>query len=515
MKATRVRQEESSAADDISPAFVDASSTREGRWPTAAAPLAVGSRLLGCEVQSVIGQGGFSVVYRAEDLVNGRQVALREYLPASMIYRAGDSEVEVAPEHDEMFGTGLRSFLNEARLLSRFDHPSLVKVLQFGRANGTAYMVMPLYEGMSLERALQQNAEPLDERQMHRWLDPLLDALKTLHAANCIHRDIAPGNILITHDGPLLLDFGAPRRVTGHAVARNEAPMEMFGDAHGARQGPWTDLYALASVAYGAITGRPPMPAQQRMPHDGLEPLSKVAAGRYSVGFLAALDRAMAVQPADRPQTADAFWTMPDADEHKAVAPLEMEPARVAPLSGFWTEPADLVLHDRPSGRRVPFKALLLLLTAFVIGAALLVNGVGRKPAARPVVLAPKATLPPPPVPVPPPADAMTASDPDPDPEAKSASTAAATATAAAVTPGPDEPVSSISVDVDKPSTTPKPAPPGAGKKTVAAAPSARVFAAPGAKVPVSKKCTEILQQASLEPLGPAQAAFLKRECHQ
>ena len=167
-----------------------------------------------------------------------------------------------------------------------------------------------------------------DEAWLQRfWLKPLLDALAVMHAAQCYHRDIAPDNILLTRRGPLLLDFGAARRVIGdmtHALTvilkPGYAPIEQYGDVASMAQGAWTDLYALACVVYYAITGKTPMSSVERLMDDRLEPLSVSMAGRYSPAFLRAIDAALAVRPADRPQNEPQFRAMLDADQPAASA---------------------------------------------------------------------------------------------------------------------------------------------------------------------------------------------------
>jgi hypothetical protein len=142
-----------------------------------------------------------------------------------------------------------------------------------------------------------------------------MEALAVLHRERCYHRDVAPDNILLLQDGrPVLLDFGAARRVIGDMtqaltviVKPGYAPIEQYADAPTLTQGPWTDIYALAAVGYFAITGAAPAPAVTRMVSDALPPLAKIAANRYSAGFLAGLDRALAVKPQDRPQSIEEF----------------------------------------------------------------------------------------------------------------------------------------------------------------------------------------------------------------
>jgi serine/threonine protein kinase len=320
--------------------------------------LPLGTRLRDYEITGLIGEGGFGIVYLAWDHSLQRKVAIKEYMPASMAARVnGSSAIVVKSErHLDTFRAGLKSFVNEARLLARFDHPSLVKVYRFWEENGTAYMVMPYYEGPTLKAALAALGRPPSEAELRAWLQPLLDALAVMHAAQCFHRDIAPDNILLTPRGPLLLDFGAARRVIGdmtHAITvvlkPGYAPIEQYGDVATMTQGAWTDLYALASVVYFAIVGRTPTSSVERLMDDRLEPLSVTAAGRYGAGFLRAIDAALAVRPGDRPQTEREFRALLDADrpvlpraEPSAAEQTVVDPPRSAavPRSASISEPA-------------------------------------------------------------------------------------------------------------------------------------------------------------------------------
>ena len=274
--------------------------------------LAVGTVLGEFEILGVIGEGGFGIVYEAYDQSLQRHVALKEYMPSALAAHTSAARVTVKSKRNvETFQTGLRSFVNEARLLAQFDHPALVKVYRFWEDNGTAYMVMPYYHGKTLKEALRAMDAPPNEAWLRHLLAPLLDALEVIHGAQCIHRDIAPDNILILEDGsPLLLDFGAARRAIGGKtdaftviVKQHYAPIEQYAEVPAMRQGPWTDLYALASVVYFAITGKPPSAAVTRHISDTHTPLAQAAAGRYSPGFLQALDQCLAVKPEQRPQS--------------------------------------------------------------------------------------------------------------------------------------------------------------------------------------------------------------------
>ncbi|HEX3139875.1 MAG TPA: serine/threonine-protein kinase, partial [Rhizobacter sp.] len=293
--------------------------------------LPAGTRLAEFELLSVIGEGGFGIVYLAHDHSLSRQVAIKEYMPSELAERTQALTVSVRSErHAETFATGLRSFINEARLLAQFDHPCLLKVYRFWEAHGTAYMVMPFHAGITLGRSLKQSQSPADEAWLRDLLRHLLDALEQMHEARCYHRDISPDNILIQPDGrPLLLDFGAARRVIGDMqraltviLKSGYAPVEQYGEMPDMKQGAWTDLYALGAVMHFAITGQTPQPAVQRFLADKYQPLAQRAANRYSPGFLRAIDRALAVHPKDRPQS---------AAEMRALLGPAMSPAQQQP----------------------------------------------------------------------------------------------------------------------------------------------------------------------------------------
>jgi len=274
--------------------------------------LPIGTRLGEFELTRLVGVGGFGVVYMATDHSLQRRVALKEYMPTSLALRSGTMQVSVKSErYRETFEAGRKSFVNEARLLASFDHPSLVKVYRFWEDNGTAYMVMPFLEGKTLRDILRGLSHAPDEAWLRSVLGPLSEALMVIHAEQCFHRDIAPDNVMQLPNGRwLLLDFGAARRVIGDMTQAltvilkpGYAPVEQYAEIPGMKQGAWTDVYALAAVVHYAITGRTPPPSVGRLLNDTYKPLVEAAAGRYSEGFLAAIDRALAVRPEQRTQT--------------------------------------------------------------------------------------------------------------------------------------------------------------------------------------------------------------------
>ena len=271
--------------------------------------LPIGTHMGEFEIVDLIGEGGFGIVYLAYDHSLERNVALKEYMPSGLATRTTKMAVTVRSEHNaDTFTAGLKSFINEAKMLAQFDSPSLVKVHRFWEGNGTAYMVMPFYEGTTLKQAFKERRITPTEPWIRLLLADLFDAIEIIHGAQCLHRDIAPDNILLLKDGrPLLLDFGAARRVIGDltqcltAILKpGYAPIEQYADIAGLRQGPWTDIYALAAVVYYLITGKAPPPAVARMVRDELVPAREAGKGRYSKSFLSVLDKALAVRPEQR-----------------------------------------------------------------------------------------------------------------------------------------------------------------------------------------------------------------------
>ena len=261
------------------------------------------------EIVSVLGQGGFGITYRARDVQLGREVAIKEYLPSALAVRQDGSTV--LPRTTKMaddFGWGRDRFVTEGRTLASLHRvPAIVQVFDFLEANGTAYIVMELLSGMTLEERINTGGK-LTPEEVDRILWPLLDGLEQVHAAGFLHRDIKPANILLDAAGnPTLIDFGASRAAM---VGRTAAMTAIFTPGYAAaeqmtsaKQGPWTDIYGLAATIYHAIVGKAPPNAFDRMLDDGYEPLGKLAPQGFAPGVLAGVDAGLTVAARDRPQS--------------------------------------------------------------------------------------------------------------------------------------------------------------------------------------------------------------------
>jgi tRNA A-37 threonylcarbamoyl transferase component Bud32 len=240
-------------------------------------------------IERTIGAGGFGIIYAAQDVGLSARVAVKEYYPEEFGDR--DSTMSVRPKserHKATFEWGRSSFVEEARTLARFRHPSVVRVSRVFERNSTAYMVM-VEPGESLESWLKRLGRPPTQEELDRIAAPLLDALEMMHAEEFLHRDIAPDNIIIRANGtPVLLDFGAARRAVAEKtrtltgiLKAGYSPQEQHA-TDGRLQGPWSDLYAFGATFRSAM---------------------KVAQANYRPEFLVAIDHCLKVRRTERPQT--------------------------------------------------------------------------------------------------------------------------------------------------------------------------------------------------------------------
>ena len=186
--------------------------------PTDLRTLPVGHVLSDYRIEGILGQGGFGITYLATDTNLGRKVAIKEYYPREYATRDSTLTIRAAgnDEERETFKWGLTRFLEEARILARFEHPNIIAVRRFFEGNGTAYLVMDYCDGEPLDEIIKRDG-PLSKEWLDLILFPLLDGLEQIHGTNFLHRDIKPANIYIRTDGsPVLLDFGAARQETGN-----------------------------------------------------------------------------------------------------------------------------------------------------------------------------------------------------------------------------------------------------------------------------------------------------------
>lgn len=265
-------------------------------------------------IDRVLGAGGFGITYLATEEPLGRLVTIKEYFPADFALRVDQKAVPKSEGAGEDYRWGLARFIAEAQTLARFDHPNIVKVYRYFEAHDTAYMVLHFEEGQSFKGWLKSLGRAPRQAELDQILGPLLGALEVIHEADFLHRDIAPDNIIIRKDGsPVLIDFGSARgeiakhsRTLSALVKPGYSPYEQYAET-GHRQGPWTDIYALAATLYHAVGGKRPADAPSRVVKDQLAPAREVALSSYRAGFLSAIDRGLALDIDARPPSIKAW----------------------------------------------------------------------------------------------------------------------------------------------------------------------------------------------------------------
>ncbi len=273
-----------------------------------------GTVLDGYKLEKMLGGGGFSVVYRARQINNDRQVVIKEYIPSKLAKRDRSGQVRARNEDTEdRFYRGRKLFFQEASTLATLKHTNIVDVFNFFQANGTVYMVMEYQPGENLQHYLQERRGGLSETFLRTVFPPLLDGLELIHNSDLLHLDIKPGNIHIQRGGqPLLLDFGAVhgfpqsrQEQPGQVISPGFSPIEQY-DSRG-YVGPWTDLYAIGATMRACIEGQAPLNARRRHERDALKPARLAFRGRYADPLLRAIDWAMEVDPLLRPQKVTHF----------------------------------------------------------------------------------------------------------------------------------------------------------------------------------------------------------------
>jgi len=249
-------------------------------------------------LEEVIGRGGMSTVYRATDLSLDRVVAVKVALDPL----AEENPVYVA------------RFKREARAAAALNDPGVVTVFDAGADGPTRYIVMEYVDGRSLAEILRDEG-PLEPRRAAHIAAQIADTLAAAHAAGIVHRDVKPGNVMVTaEDRVKVLDFGIARisdsvTLTQTASVLGTAPYMAPEQAMGNPADARSDIYSLGCVLYEMLTGQPPfmadVPAAVLHQHVRVAPRPPITLNPAVPPALDALVLQMlAKDPRGRPQTA-------------------------------------------------------------------------------------------------------------------------------------------------------------------------------------------------------------------
>lgn len=232
----------------------------------------------------VLGQGGFGITYlvsgkvRVGNIVVDVRFAMKEHFISSLCSRDGATKsVQFSAPVADQVSRSMKAFIKESRRLQSLgiEHPNVVRINEVFEANNTAYYVMEYIEGASLQDYVKEHG-PMSADAAKALLQPLIEAVATLHSNNIAHYDIKPANIMLSEEAdgslrPVLIDFGlakhyddagqATSSIAAAGYSPGYAPLEQYAGI--SSFSPRCDVYALAATLYFCVTGHAPKAAQQ------------------------------------------------------------------------------------------------------------------------------------------------------------------------------------------------------------------------------------------------------------
>lgn len=230
-------------------------------------------------IEKKIGAGGFGITYIARHTTLERKYAIKEF------FMSGYNVRNNVTNHVSLQGLDLsdfdkvrQNFINEARTLAQLNNEAIVKVIDIFDENGTAYMVMPFVEGVTLQSMVEKDG-PMKYEMAVNYMVQICEALTYIHSKNILHRDVTPDNVIVTPEQKIvLIDFGSARKFIEGKTQRQTtivkpgyAPLEQHSAR--SRKGAFTDIYSVGAVFYYLLTGETPMDATERVLEKMQEPI--------------------------------------------------------------------------------------------------------------------------------------------------------------------------------------------------------------------------------------------------
>ncbi len=331
-------------------------------------------------IGKALGAGGFGITYIAMDLALEHVVAIKEYFVRSVMYRANTNSTIVTVSQNsvtdqDVYRSGRHRFHEEAQIMAKLeDLPGIVRVQNLFEENNTSYIAMEYLSGQTLKSYVKSKGGRLSFKETMDCLTPLMASLQKLHERDIIHRDISPDNMMFNANGELkLLDFGGVKQLVSEngeqrstivQMKRGYSPLEQT--MSGSRQGPWTDVYALAATIYYCLCGNAPTDAIERV--SGIRILSPREAGSDIPAIAEeALMKGLALQIPDRFQSVTELITALNKAERMAKPEQVVTPVR-KPETKAKPEP-----KSKPESPSKPKKSIV----PAVVGAVALVAVVG------------------------------------------------------------------------------------------------------------------------------------------
>lgn len=286
----------------------------------------------------VLGAGGFGITYKVWDTLKQNTCAIKEYAPSELSYRqTGSTVIKINSSSSGLFEHGMQRFMEEAQMLKRLENvPEVVRVNECFQENQTAYFSMEFLDGTNLKSIVKNIGSSIDYRDMTRLIAAIGNAMDIIHrTTGILHRDISPENICVLQDGSArLLDFGSAKQTV--AGAKQEfsvvlkpgfAPLEQY--SKNGKQGPYTDVYALACTYYYSLTGKMVPPAVDRLEGKGYEPLCRVNP-EISATISAGVDQALELDYRSRTQSMREFVDIISGDLNRQPPKSVIPKRRVA-----------------------------------------------------------------------------------------------------------------------------------------------------------------------------------------
>lgn len=230
-------------------------------------------------VGTVIGVGGFGIIYRCYDATLGVIVAVKEFYPVGLVNRApGEAKVGLlSGDNQKKYEKQMSRFLMEAQSIAQFGKAKdIVNVYDYFEENNTAYIIMEYIDGTLLQDYMEEYGKLEPDAALH-IISHIIESVKKIHAQGIIHRDLSPDNIFILGENSIkIFDFGAAilnnsqEGIAAEKVVKMgySAP-EQYRDS--SEQGYYTDIYSIGALFYQMLTGKKPLEASEREYKDELK----------------------------------------------------------------------------------------------------------------------------------------------------------------------------------------------------------------------------------------------------